>query len=131
MTDEQPAKRNPQFDPVDCTVDELWTAFVAAPDPVVYAEVHKILIAQGKTCSYEWVKKKCASNGFAKKKRLQMNLMMDPADLDEKRLVALLEEMGKKYNPLESLQGLQSRIVAMLSVQIPAEIGRASCRERV
>ena len=32
----------------------------------------------------------------------------------------MLEEMGKKFNPMESLQGLQSRIVAMLAVQIPA-----------
>ena len=49
-----------------------------------------------------------------------MTLMLDPTDLDEKRLVGMLEEMGKKFNPMESLQGLQSRIVAMLSVQIPA-----------
>lgn len=123
MTEDKPprtSKRPESFDPVDCTVDEVWTAFVAAPDPVEYTQVHKILLAQGKTCSFDWVRKKCITNGFAKKKRLQMTLMLDPADLDEKRLVGMLEEMGKKYNPLESLQGLQSRIVAMLSVQIPA-----------
>lgn len=108
------------FDPVDCTTDELWTAFVAAPDPVEMTWVHKYLIAQGRSCSYEWVQKKCKQLGFAKKKRLQITLMMDPADLDEVRLRAMLEKMGTNFKPLEALQGIQSRILAMLSVQIPA-----------
>ncbi len=120
MKNNTPTKRPKNFDAVDCTVDELWTAFVAAPDPVEYTQVHKILIAQGRACSYDWVKKKCSALGFAKKKRLQMTLMMDPTDLDEKRLIALLNAMGKEFNPMESLQGLQSRIVAMLSIQISA-----------
>ncbi len=120
MKNISPTKRPKNFDPVDCTVDELWTAFVAAPDPVEYAEVHRILVAQGRTCSYDWVKKKCAKNGFAKKKRLQMTLMLDPTDLDETRLRAMLEKMGSSFKPLEALQGIQSRILAMLAVQIPA-----------
>lgn len=120
MTNDMPTKRPKNFDPVDCTVDKLWTVFVSAPDPVEYAEVHRILIAQGRTCSYDWVKKKCSALGFAKKKRLQMTLMLDPTDLDEKRLVGMLEEMGSNFKPLEALQGIQSRILAMLAVQIPA-----------
>ena len=120
MTNDMPTKRPKNFDPVDCTVDELWAAFVSAPDPVGYAEVPRILIAQGSTCSYDWVKKKCAALGFAKKKRLQMTLMLDPTDLDETRLRAMLEKMGSNFKPLEALQGIQSRILAMLAVQIPA-----------
>ncbi len=116
MTNDMPTKRPKNFDPVDCTVDELWAAFVSAPDPVGYAEVHRILIAQGSTCSYDWVKKKCATNGFAKKKRLQMTLMLDPTDLDETRLRAMLEKMGSNFKPLEALQGIQSSILAMLAV---------------
>lgn len=49
-----------------------------------------------------------------------MTLMLDPADLDETRLRAMLEIMGSSFKPLEALQGIQSRILAMLSVQIPA-----------
>jgi hypothetical protein len=89
------------------------------PDPITHRAVVGKLADSGIKVSETWVSKHVARYKFASKRRMLLAIQMDPEDLDEEKIRAFLEKMGKDYNPLLALQGLQSRIVAVCVIKLP------------
>lgn len=86
------------------------------PDKEVSAKmVHGALLAKGIKASYNWVNQRLAKWDFPRKRAMALAGTSHPADFDETKIRNYLEKLGKSFNPAETLAGVQTRILAVIS----------------
>lgn len=102
---------SPKMPPLDISDEEVWKVYKSMPEPASAPMVRKALLEKGHKCSLTWTKNKL------KTLRL-LNPDTDPEIADVKSLMDFLVKIGKGFDEYETLKGVQSRLLAVLSVRM-------------
>lgn len=101
--------------PIECTQDQFWEIYMTFTEDPTGKQMMEALAKKGIIASLGWVNMRIAKWDMRRKRAMALAGSEHPSTFDERKIGAYLEKLGKAFNPIETLGGVQARLLAVIS----------------
>ena len=101
--------------PIECTQDQFWEIYMTFTEDPTGAQMREALAKKGIVASLGWVNMRIAKWDMRRKRAMALAGSAHPSEFDERKIGVYLEKLGKAFNPVETLGGVQARLLAVIS----------------